>query len=146
MVTSSEPQRTETRAASMATLPPPTTTVRPFTSCSGSASATRRNSTAVETPLCVLALDARLAAALAADGQVERGEALLAQLVERDVAPDLDAAADLDAHLAQHVDLGCDDVLLQLVGGDAVGHHAAGLLVPLEHDGVVAHVGEIERA
>ena len=94
----------------------------------------------------VLAVHAGLAAALAADRDVERLEALLAQLLERDVAADLHATADLDAHLAQDVDLCRHDVLLELVAGDAVDHHAAGKRVLLEHDGVVAHVRQVVRA
>ena len=68
---------------SMATLPPPTTTTFPLTgdatprsSCSVATS--RRKSTATVTALGILARNAREASALAADGDVEGLEALLA--------------------------------------------------------------------
>ena len=96
--------------------------------------------------LGVLAGDAGQAAALAADGNVEGLEALLAQLVQRDVAADLDAVAELGTHLADDVDLGLDDVLLELVAGDTVGEHAAGAVALLEHHGLVALLGQVKSA
>ena len=84
--------------------------------------------------------------ALRANGHVERIEALLAQLVKGDVLPHVDAAADVDAHLAEHVNLGVHDVLGKLVGRDAVRHHSARLRRPLEHGRRIAHERQVVRA
>ena len=42
------------------------------------------------------------------------------------------------------LDLGLDNILLQLKAGNTVGEHAARALVLLEHDGLVALLGQIE--
>lgn len=84
------------------------------------------------------------AAALAADGNIKGLKALLAQLVERHIATDLHAIAELGAHQANDLDLCLDNVLLQLKAGNTVGEHAARALVLLEHDGLVALLGQIE--
>lgn len=55
-----------------------------------------------------------------ADCNVECLEAFLAQLLDGYVLADLNAAAELNAHLAQNVDLGLYDVLADTEGGDAV--------------------------
>ena len=96
--------------------------------------------------LDVLTRDAGQTAALATDRHVERLEALLAQLGERHVATDLDAVANLGAHLLDDGDLGLDHALLQLVAGNAVGEHAARAGVLLEDDRLVALLGQVERA
>ena len=82
-------------------------------------------------------------AALAADGDVERLVALLLQLGDGHILADLHAAPDLRAELPDHVDLSVDDVLFQLVAGDAVGHHAAGAGILFKHSGTVAHNGQV---
>ena len=94
--------------------------------------------------LGTLARNARKAAALAANGNVEGLKALRAQLVERHIATDLHAIAELGTHQANNFDLGLDNVLLQLKAGNAIGEHAARALVLLEHDGLVALLGQIE--
>ena len=86
------------------------------------------------------------AAALAANGNVEGLKALLAQLVERHVSTDFHAIAELGTHQANDLDLGLDNILLQLKAGNAVGKHAARVLVLLEHDGLVALLGQVESA
>ena len=86
------------------------------------------------------------AAALAADGHVKGLKALRAQLVERHITTDLHAIAELGTHQANDLDLGLNDVLLQLKAGNAVGEHAARALVFLEDDGLVALLGQIESA
>ena len=96
--------------------------------------------------LGTLARNARKAAALAANGNVEGLKALRAQLVERHVATDFHAIAELGTHQANDLDLGLDDILLQLKAGNAVGEHAARALVLLEHDGLVALLGQVESA
>ena len=93
-----------------------------------------------------VARDARAPAALAANCHEEGLKALLAQLIERHVTANLDAAADLDAQALDDLDLGKQHVLLELVGRDAVHHHAAGLLVLLKHDGRVAEKCQVVRA
>ena len=96
--------------------------------------------------LGTLARNAGKAAAPAANGNVEGLKALRAQLVERHVATDFHAIAELGAHQANDLDLGLNDVLLQLKAGNAVGEHAARALVLLEHDRFVALLGQVESA
>ena len=91
--------------------------------------------------LGILARNAGKAAALAANSHVEGLKALLAQLVERHVATDLHAIAELGAHQANNLDLGLDDVLLQLKAGNTVGEHTARALILLEYNGLVALLG-----
>ena len=86
------------------------------------------------------------AAALAADGNIKGLKALLAQLVERHIATDLNAIAELGAHQANDLNLCLDNVLLQLKAGNTVSEHAARALVLLEHDGLVALLGQVESA
>ena len=94
--------------------------------------------------LGILARNAGKAAALAANGNVEGLKALRAQLVERHVATDFHAIAELGTHQANDLDLGLDNILLQLKAGNAVGEHAARALVFLEHDRLVALLGQVE--
>ena len=94
--------------------------------------------------LGILARNTGKAAALAADSHVEGLKALLAQLVERHIATDLHAIAELGTHQANDLDLGLDNILLQLKAGNTVSEHTARALVLLEHDGPVALLGQIE--
>ena len=96
--------------------------------------------------LGILARNAGKAAALAANGHVEGLKALRAQLVERHVATDFHAIAELGTHQANDLDLGLDNILLQLKARNTVGEHAARALVFLKHDGLVALLGQIEGA
>ena len=96
--------------------------------------------------LGILTRNTGKAAALAANGNVEGLKALRAQLVERHIATDLNAIAELGTHQANDLDLGLDNILLQLKAGNAVGEHAARALVFLEHDGLVTLLGQIESA
>ena len=96
--------------------------------------------------LGVLTRNTGKAAALAANGHIKGLKALLAQLVERHIATDLHTIAELGAHQANDLDLGLDNILLQLKAGNAVGEHTARALVFLEHDGLVALLGQIESA
>ena len=96
--------------------------------------------------LGILARNTGEATTLAADGNIKGLKALLAQLVERHIATDLHAIAELGAHQANDLDLCLDNVLLQLKAGNTVGEHAARALVLLEHDGLVALLGQIEGA
>lgn len=96
--------------------------------------------------LGVLARNAGKAAALAANGNVEGLKALRAQLVERHVAADFHAIAKLGTHQANDLDLRLDNILLQLKAGNAIGEHATRALVFLEHDGLIALLGQIKSA
>lgn len=96
--------------------------------------------------LGILARNAGKAAALAADGNIKGLKALRAQLVERHIATDLHAIAELGAHQANNLDLGLDNILLQLKAGNTVSEHTARALVLLEHDGLVALLGQVESA
>ncbi len=99
-----------------------------------------------EHALGVLARNAGQAAALAANRHIKSLESLLTQLIEGDVATHLDTQTDVDAHLADDIDLGFDHVVLELIAGDAVGEHAAGARVLLEDDRLVALLCQVERA
>ena len=88
--------------------------------------------------LQLFAGDVQLCRLLQADRNVECLEAFLTQLLDGDILADLNAAAELNAHLAQNVDLGLYDVLADTEGGDAVYEHAAGNCFLLEHYGAVA--------
>ena len=96
--------------------------------------------------LGILARNTGKAATLAANSHVEGLKALLAQLVERHIATDLHAIAELGAHQANDLDLGLDNVLLQLKAENTVGEHTARALVLLEHDRLVALLGQVESA
>lgn len=96
--------------------------------------------------LGILTRNTGKAAALAANSNVEGLKALRAQLVERHVATDFHAIAELGTHQANDLDLRLNDVLLQLKAGNTVGEHAARALVFLEHDGLVTLLGQIEGA
>ena len=90
----------------------------------------------------ILAGDVELRRLLQADRDVERLVALFAQLLDGDVLADFNAAFELHAHLAQHVDLGLDNVLADAEARDAVDEHAAGHGFLLEHDRAVALNGQ----
>ena len=96
--------------------------------------------------LGILARNTGKAAALAANSHIKGLKALLAQLVECHIATDLHAIAELGAHQANDLDLGLDNILLQLKAGNTVGEHAARALVLLEYDGLVALLGQVESA
>ena len=96
--------------------------------------------------LGILARNTGKAAALAADGHVKGLKALRAQLVERHITTDLHAIAELGTHQANDLDIGLDNILLQLKAGNAIGEHATRAFVLLEHDGLVALLGQIESA
>jgi len=91
----------------------------------------------------LLARDAELGRLLRADGNVEALVALRAQLLDGDVPADLNAALELDAHLAQDVDLGVEHVFFQPEARDAEREHTAGHRVAVEHGHGVALVGEV---
>ena len=91
----------------------------------------------------LLARDTELGRLLRADGNVEALVALRAQLLDGDVLADFDAALELDAHLAQDVDLGVEHVFFQPEARDAEREHAAGHRVAVEHGHGVALVGEV---
>ena len=96
--------------------------------------------------LGILARNAGKAATLAANSHVEGLKALCAQLIERHVATDFHAIAELGTHQANNLDLGLDNILLQLKAGNAISEHAARAPVFLEHDGLVALLGQIKSA
>ena len=74
----------------------------------------------------VFAWDVHLSAVLKSDSREETFESLFAKLGDRDVFADFDAAADLDAHFAEDIDLSVHDFLLKTEIRDAERHHAAG--------------------
>ena len=85
-------------------------------------------------------------AALAANRYVEGLVALPAQLVDREILANLNAAPDFYAHLAQNFNFCIHHILLQLIGGDAVNQHAARALILFKHGGLVAFFRQIIRA
>lgn len=92
---------------------------------------------------CGIVCDARATSALAADCDIEGLIALLLEVYKGDVFADLDATADLDALILDEVDLLLDDILLELVGRDAVLHHAARKLMLLEYGWLIAKEGQV---
>lgn len=85
---------------------------------------------------CVIVLDSGASAALAADGDIERLVALLLELRYCDILADLNAALDFGAELFDDIDLCGDDILFELVAGDAVCEHTAGDRVLFETVGL----------
>ena len=92
---------------------------------------------AAEHALKLLAGDIELCRLLRADGEIEALIALIPKLLDRDVPADLDAAAELHAHLAEDIDLSIEHILLKAEGRYAEREHAAGDGVAVKHrDGV----------
>ena len=83
---------------------------------------------------------------MAANRYVEGLVALPAQLVDREILANLNAAPDFYAHLAQNFNFCIHHILLQLIGGDAVNQHAARALILFKHGGLVAFFRQIIRA
>ena len=79
-------------------------------------------------------------------GAEEHCVELVAQLVERQVDADLDLGAHLDADIDDALDLAVEDVAWGAVAGNAIAHHAAELVVLLEHGAGVAHAPELVGA
>ena len=73
----------------------------------------------------LLALNVQLQGFLETHGHVEGLEALFPQLLDGDVLAHFHAAAELHAHLTEHIDLGLDNGLIHTEVGDAVHQHAA---------------------
>ena len=74
----------------------------------------------------ILAGDTCKSAALQADRDIEGLEAAGAEIVERDVFADVDAAFYPGAHLLNDLYFGFHNILLQAEGRDSVHEHAAG--------------------
>ena len=96
--------------------------------------------------LSVTAGDIQLAAGLQAHGHIEAPEALLAQLGNGHILAHLHAAAELDAHFPQHVDLRLDHVLLQPEAGQAVFQHTAQAALLFKHGGAIALLRQVRGA
>ena len=94
---------------------------------------------AVDDAVGVLAGDAQLVGVVAADRDDDRVEALVLEVVEREVLAQLLVAHDLAAEPDDRLVLGLEDLDLgQAVLRDAVAEHAAGRRVALEDRHVVA--------
>ena len=94
---------------------------------------------AVDDAVGVLVRDAQLVGVVAADGDDDGVEALVLEVVEREVAPEPHVAAHLAAEAGDGLVLGLEDLDLgQAVLRDAVAEHAAGRRVALEDRHVVA--------
>ena len=94
---------------------------------------------AVDDAVRVLARDAELVGVVAADRDDDGVEALVLEVVEREVAPEALVARHLPAEAGDRLVLGLEDLdLRQAVLRDPVAEHAAGRRVPLEHRHVVA--------
>ena len=101
---------------------------------------------AVEDPVGVLARDAQLVRVVAADRDDDRVEALVLEVVEREVPPELLVADDLAAEPGDRLVLGLEDLDLgQAVLRDAVAEHPAGRRVALEDRHVVAGEEQVVR-
>ena len=73
-------------------------------------------------------------------GDVERLEALLPELLDGHILANLHAAANLHPQFPEDLDFSVNHIFFQLVGGDAVGHHAAGPGILFKHRGQIARV------
>ena len=94
----------------------------------------------------VLAGDPELVRVVAADRDDDRVEALVGQVVEREVAAEPGVADDLAAQPGDRLVLGLEDLDLgQAVLRDAVAEHPAGRRVALEDRHVVAGQQQVER-
>ena len=93
--------------------------------------------------LGVIAGDVQSAAGLQAHGHIEALIALLPQLGNGHVLAHLHAAAELNAHLPQHVDLRLDHVLLQPEAGQAVFQHTAQAALLFKHGGAIALLRQV---
>ena len=101
---------------------------------------------AVEDAVGVLARDAQLVGVVAADGDDHRVEALVGQVIEREVGTQTGVADHSPAQSTdrlvlglQHLDLG------QAVLGDAIAQHPAGCRVAFEHRHVVTGDQQVVR-
>ena len=136
------------RTQSIAVKPPPTTTTRvPVVARVRQAERGRPQVLeAVDDAVGVLVGDAQLVGVVAADGDDDRVEALVLQVVEREVLAQLLVAAHLAAEAGDGLVLGLEDLDLgQAVLRDAVAEHAAGGGVALEDRHVVAGEQQVER-
>ena len=101
---------------------------------------------AVDDAVGVLVRDAQLVGVVAADRDDDAVEALVLEVVEREVLPQLHAAAHPAAEARDGLVLGLEDLhLRQAVLRDAVAEHAAGGGIPLEDRHVVAGQEQVER-
>ena len=86
-------------------------------------------------------------ASLKADRDVESLEAAGAELVDRNVPSDIDAALYFDAHAPDDLDLSFHDVFLKTEGRNAVHEHTAGAVLTLEDcDGILFRAQVISGA
>jgi hypothetical protein len=92
----------------------------------------------------VTTLDRQVAPDRRSAGQHDRVE-VLAQLLGGDVAPHVDAAAELGAFGLHLLDAPVDVALLHLELGDAVAQQTTGLVVTFEHDHAVPRPGQLLR-
>ena len=93
--------------------------------------------------VCVTAGDVQLTAGLETDGHIETLIALLAQLCDGHIFPDLHTAAELDTEFTQDVDLGLHHVFFEAEARNAVHQHAAGTRFLFKHRRAVALFSEI---
>ena len=92
---------------------------------------------------CIFSRNASFAAALGTDGEIEGLISLFSEVVQRDVFAHVDTAFDFDTEFFDDVDFCVNDIFLKLKGRDAVGHHAARLLILLKYGGMVSCKGKI---
>ena len=95
-----------------------------------------------EHPLVVTAGYAGGAPLLQTDGHQHR-VVPVPQLLQGEIPAHPGVAADLHAQGGDHLDLPVQHILRQAVVGDAVAHHAAGLLQGLEHHHLVAQLHQV---
>ena len=83
---------------------------------------------------------------LQAGGEVDGCVALLEQIIHREVDAGALAESELDAPGQHLVDLALDHVVRQAIVGNAEAQHAAGYLLRLVHDDLVAEIGQVAGA
>ena len=87
---------------------------------------------------------AESSAPLTADRQVKSPVTLCPEIIQTDVLTHLHSILNLDSHGLDNLDLGQDDILLQLVGRDPIGQHPAGHGILLKYGRRVPHLRQIK--
>ena len=145
MTTRSAPRRTEVRATSMATLPPPTTVTAEAAEVGRVVVAhVAQELDGGHHALGVLARKPELLVGVRADGKVD-GVVLRAQAVHL-LAVHAVVELDVDSAVENPLDLGVELLARQAVVGDAVAQHAAEVRALLEDRDLVPHEGEVVGA
>src|SRR6266540_2660484 len=137
--------RSAVRAASRATLPPPITTTRSPSSTWYPRLALMRNSTARRTPSRSAPGIRRSRLRMAPTPRNVAANPWPLRSPSEEIASQPDPGPELHPEVQDGPDLPVQEVAAEAVGRDPEHHHAAGPVLALEHDGVVAVGGQVVR-